>query len=350
MCPNLESVFIPEGVQNVYSSAFYECVKLRTVSFPKSAKCYGLYAFYNCKALTDVYYGGTQDEWIDFSDHTSSYNTPLLQAPNVHFAHVHDYTVEESAATCEMPGSRTEVCVCSDRHSTMIPALGHDWDEGTVTKEPTYTEEGEMTYTCKNDPSHTKTEVIPKLEKCDGGDACPSKDFTDVDHGPDSWSHEPIDWAVVNKITVGTSATTFSPNNECTRGEAVTFLWRAAGRPEPETTENPFTDVADDAFYLKPVLWAVENGITVGTGNNQFSPNEKCTRSQIVSFLWRMHGKPAAAEACAFDDVPADAWYFDAVSWAVEKGITKGTSNTTFEPDAFCIRSQIVAFLYRDQT
>jgi hypothetical protein len=93
----------------------------------------------------------------------------------------------------------------------------------------------------------------------------------------------------------------------------------------------------------------VENGITVGTGNNQFSPNEKCTRSQIVSFLWRMHGKPAAAEACTFTDVAEDAWYFDAVSWAVENGITKGTGDgTTFEPDTYCIRSQIVAFLYRD--
>ena len=251
--------------------------------------------------------------------------------------------------TCEAEGEQVRVCAnCGEEETEAIAALGHDWDDGVVTVAPTLISEGEMLYTCKNDPSHTKTEVLPKLSECDGEDECPSKAFTDVDRSPESWSHEPIDWAVLMNITKGTSTTTFSPDKACTRAQAVTFLWRASGCPAPKTADSPFEDVTLDMWYADAVLWAVEQGITNGTSETTFSPDDTCTRAQIVTFLWRMHGQPEAKSASSFDDVPADAYFVKAVDWAVERGITNGTSETTFEPDVDCTRAHIVTFLYRD--
>ena len=229
-----------------------------------------------------------------------------------------------------------------------IGKLGHDWDEGTVTKEPTLISEGEMTFTCKNDPGHTRTEVIAKLDKCDN-EHCPSKDFTDVDRSEKSWSHEPIDWAVLKEITNGTSKTTFSPGKACTRAEAVTFLWRAAGCPVPfAQAGGGFTDVVPGSYYERAVAWAVQNGITKGTTPTTFSPNATCTRGQIVTFLWRMEGEPACDAADTFRDVPANAYYAGAVGWAVANGITNGVSTDKFAPDSDCTRAHIVTFLWRD--
>ncbi len=132
-----------------------------------------------------------------------------------------------------------------------------------------------------------------------------------------------------------------------TRAQAVAFLWRAAGSPTPESSGMPFTDVAADAYYHDAVLWAVENGITKGTSDTAFSPDTTCTRAQIVAFLWRSQGSPAAGSVNPFTDVAADAYYADAVLWAVAKGITKGMSADSFGPDASCTRAQIVSFLYR---
>ena len=263
----------------------------------------------------------------------------------------HDWTEWEvvTEATCEADGEQTRVCQrCEKEESEVLPAIGHDWDDGVVTKEPTIAEEGEMTYTCKNDPSHVRTEAIAKLGDCDGGDNCPSKDFTDVDRSPESWSHEPIDWAVLKNITKGTSSTTFSPDKACTRAQAVTFLWRAAGCPAPKATDSPFEDVTLDMWYADAVLWAVEQGITNGTSETTFSPDDTCTRAQIVTFLWRSHEMPEAKTAADFSDVPATEYYAEAVAWAVERGITNGMTETTFEPDTDCTRAHIVTFLYRD--
>ena len=155
-------------------------------------------------------------------------------------------------------------------------------------------------------------------------------------------------WAVSEGITSGTTANTFSPNAACTRAQAVTFLWRAAGSPAPKSAAMPFTDVAEGSYYYDAVLWAVENGITGGTDAVHFSPNATCTRAQAVTFLWRAAGSPAPkSEVNPFTDVKADAYYSDAVLWAVEQGITSGTSVTTFCPSANCTRAQIVTFLYR---
>ena len=169
--------------------------------------------------------------------------------------------------------------------------------------------------------------------------------FVDVATG--SYYEDAVDWAVENGITKGTDNTHFSPDGICTRAQAATFLWRAAGSPKPETRTMPFTDVPAGSYYYDAVLWAVENGITKGTSNTTFSPNMTCTRAQIVTFLWRSEKSPAAGTANLFVDVKSTVYYADAVLWAVKEDITKGTTNTTFSPDADCTRAQIVTFLWR---
>ena len=169
--------------------------------------------------------------------------------------------------------------------------------------------------------------------------------FVDVATG--SYYEDAVDWAVENGITQGTDDTHFSPDGICTRAQAVTFLWRAAGSPKPETRTMPFTDIPAGSYYYDAVLWAVENGITKGTSDTAFSPNMTCTRAQIVAFLWRSEKSPAAGTANPFADVKSAAYYADAVLWATKEDITKGTTNTTFSPDADCTRSQIVTFLWR---
>jgi len=169
--------------------------------------------------------------------------------------------------------------------------------------------------------------------------------FVDVATG--SYYEDAVDWAVENGITKGTDDTHFSPDGICTRAQAVTFLWRTAGSPEPKTNTMPFTDVNAGSYYYDAVLWAVENGITEGTSDTTFSPNMTCTRAQIVAFLWRSEKSPAAGTANPFADVKSTAYYADAVLWAVKENITKGTTSTTFSPDADCTRAQIVTFLWR---
>ena len=168
-----------------------------------------------------------------------------------------------------------------------------------------------------------------------------------VDVPGNAYYADAVSWAVANGITSGTTATTFSPNASCTRAQAVTFLWRAAGSPEPASTRNPFTDVKSSAYYYKAVLWAVEKGITVGTTDTTFSPNATCTRAQIVTFLWRDSGSEAVQTAVPFEDVKRGMYYYNAVTWAVKNGITSGTTATTFSPNNDCTRAQIVTFLYR---
>lgn len=167
--------------------------------------------------------------------------------------------------------------------------------------------------------------------------------FADV--ATDAYYYDAVKWAVEKGVTNGVSETLFGPDQACTRAQIVTFLWRAAGSPEPKSGSN-FADVAADAYYAKAVAWAVENGITKGTSETTFHPDETCTRAQGVTFLYRALGKLAAAQA-GFTDVAADSYYADAVNWAAENGVTNGISETLFGPDGSCTRAQIVTFLYR---
>ena len=228
----------------------------------------------------------------------------------------HDFEVEDIAPTCTTPGSRTFTCrncgIVSKANG--LPPLGHDYVNGVCTR-------------CGNVAFR----------------------FDDVQN-PDDYFFAPVYWAYEHEpqITNGTSATLFSPDAGCTRAQVVTFLWRAMGKPEPTKTETPFNDVAKGQYYYDAVLWAVEEGVTTGTSADKFSPDSTCTRGQIVTFLWRAMEKPAPKNTNnPFTDVPAGAYYTDAVLWAVESGVTRGTSENRFSPDSTCTRGQIVTFLWR---
>lgn len=169
--------------------------------------------------------------------------------------------------------------------------------------------------------------------------------FSDVN--PDSYYYDAVLWAVENGVTNGTGANTFSPDIAVSRAQMVIFLWRANGSPEA-TGANPFTDVDEDDYYYDAVLWAVGNGVTIGTSAETFSPDAVVTRAQAVTFQWRAVGSPVVSGS-SFDDVAADAYYVNAVTWAVANGITNGTGGSNFSPDAAVSRAQAVTFLYRER-
>ena len=172
--------------------------------------------------------------------------------------------------------------------------------------------------------------------------------FVDVEKG--KYYYEPVMWAYYHdpQITAGSDDTHFSPNKDCTRAQVVTFLWRANGCPEPTITEHSFTDVKESAYYYKAMLWAVETGITTGATSTTFAPNKACTRAQVVTFLWRAKGSPEpSTTTCPFTDVKTSSGYYKAILWAVEEGVTTGTSDTTFSPNNTCSRGHVVTFLYR---
>ena len=226
---------------------------------------------------------------------------------------------------------------------TVKPDSGYELDDLTVTDKNGDT----VKLTRKTDTQYTFTMPASKVTveaSFTTIEEQPTVSFVDVPTS--AYYYDAVAWAVENGITNGTSATTFSPDASCTRAQMVTFLWRAAGSPK-STGGNPFTDVSASAYYYDAVLWAVEQGITNGTSATTFSPDATVTRGQTVTFLWRAGGSTAASGG-SFADVAADAYYAPAVQWAVANGITNGTSSTTFSPDNACTRGQIVTFMYRD--
>ena len=172
-----------------------------------------------------------------------------------------------------------------------------------------------------------------------------SNPFEDVK--PLDYFYEPVLWSYYSGITNGTTGTQFSPQANCTRAHVVTFLWRAAGSPEPTVIENPFEDVPSNAYYYKAVLWAAQNSITTGVSETEFAPDAVCSRAQIVTFLWRAQGSPALDSSATFSDVKEDQFYTQAVSWAIGQNITQGYEDKTFRPGKTCTRAEVVTFLYR---
>ena len=245
----------------------------------------------------------------------------ILVAQEVVPAKGHEYTAVVTAPTCTRGGYTTWTCACGDSYvDSYVEPTGHNYEDGVCTN-------------C----GHKENGEEP-VE--------PVNPFVDVPE--DGFYYESVLWAVENGITTGTTETTFDPNGKCQRAQVVTFLWRAKGCPEPTTTENPFTDVKESDFFYKAVLWAVENGITNGTSDTEFSPYAECNRAAVVTFLYRAMGEPAVEGVeNPFTDVVATAWYGPAVLWAVENGITNGISATEFGVNTTCNRAQVVTFLYR---
>ena len=300
--------------------------------------------------------------------------------PNHHTGNTEQHG--EVKPTCTEDGKKADT-YCADCGAKLadgetIPALGHAWGEpvftwngyesatatricakdlthvetkdavvtAEVTTAPTMTEDGVRTYTAAVEfdgvtYTDTKTETIPAT-----GLVNP---FVDVKEG--DFFYDAVLWAFYHdpQITAGTSKTKFSPSNTCTREQVVTFLWRAKGCQEPTNTENPFKDVPADAYYTEAVLWAVENGITNGKSKTKFGVGDPCTREQVVTFLWRAEGEPEHETVDnPFTDVSETAYSYDAILWAVEKGITNGTSKTKFSPAKTCTRGEVVTFLWRN--
>ena len=224
----------------------------------------------------------------------------------------------------------------------------HSFGEWTVTREATCTEAGVETRSCEC--GETETREIPALGHDWSGLGCTRCDATRenpfVDVPENSFYIESVLWAVEKSITTGVDATHFAPEATGNRAQVVTFLWRAAGEPAIEV-ENPFVDVSEDAFFYNAVLWAVSEGITTGISADHFNPYGECNRAQVVTFLWRVANKPEIEAENPFIDVTEDAFYYDAMLWAVENGITTGLDNGTFGPLDICNRAQVVTFLYR---
>ena len=272
---------------------------------------------------------------------------------------VYTFTVRSSS------GSSSGSSSSSRRYDVSAPSVKH----GDVTVSPKSASKGDtVTITVKPDSGYeldtltVKDASGSKIKVKDKGDGkftftmpaskvtvsaefaeIETLDFADV--STDAYYYEAVKWAAKKGITGGTGDGTFNPNGACTRAHIVTFLWRAVGSPAPKSTVS-FADVPTDSYYAKAVAWAVENGITLGTGDGTFSPNATCTRAQSVTFLYRALGT-APTTVNGFTDVTADAFYADAVAWAVESGVTNGTSASTFSPNNGCTRAQIVTFLYR---
>lgn len=259
----------------------------------------------------------------------SSFKTDYVDAPG------HSYEATVVAPTCTADGYTRHLCAaCGDAYRTdPVEKTGHRYDDGVITKEPTHTTMGRILYTCLG-CGKTRTETTPKWEN----------PFKDLDKR--AYYFSGVLWASNSGITQGIAPDRFEPNGICTRGQVVTFLWRTAGKPEPEG-ECDFADVPADSYCAKAISWALEQGITKGVSQVAFAPEAPCTRAQVAVFIYRTQ-KPARVEPAAdFRDVDPKAYYAEAVAWAAAVGITNGTSTDTFSPEGPCTRAQIVTFLDR---
>jgi len=247
-----------------------------------------------------------------------------IQASTVH-------THSGGTATCK---TLAKCSVCGKSYGSYAKHKAGEW---VVTKPATETSAGTKVRYCTECGATVERSSIPKLTS--------SVRFTDVKSS--DFFYTPVQWAVNNGVTTGTSKTTFGPEASCTRAQAVTFLWRAAGCPAAKSGANPFNDIKASDYYYKAVLWAASSGVTSGTSKTTFSPSAVCTRGQIVTFLWRSQGEKKVLAVNPFKDVKKSDFYYDAVLWAVKNNVTTGTSSTTFSPAQNCTRGQIVTFLYR---
>ena len=374
-CTSLRSVTLGACVNEIKGSAFYGCTGLQEIWIPESVVKISSLAFYPM-VIQDVYFEGNRNAWDQLGlnvpkavqmhykcESISAHWMPYCAgewcncgysypSENHTGIHVFDRQLAEEAfkaseATCEKPAMYYKSCICGIKGEGTFEfgeALGHVYDQRKVNEKYLVSEA-----TCAEQAVYKLSCVCGDAgeETFQHGERKPHP-YKDVD--PDAYYHNAVAWAVQNKVTSGTGdGTTFEPNAVCTRGQVVTFLWRAAGQPEPKSAENSFKDVKTTDYFYKAVLWALENKITTGTGDGTtFEPHANCNRAQIVTFLSRANEGKAATNTNPFKDVASDAYYYNPVLWAVENGITTGTGDgTTFEPNADCTRGQVITFLWR---
>ena len=455
-CAALKSVRIPAEVTVIPTEAFSGCSSLESITIPKSVSHINERAFDGCTALKKVDYLGSDTDWSQVTKETGNNALDNAEKSFTRTDYEHKYTDTVIPPTCTERGCTVHLCSCGDkREDSYTPPLGHSYKGGicvrcgildpnkdtqhehdfipTVTK-PTCLTEGFTTYTCSCGECYTKDYVSAVGHKTQlqnakaagcltggytgdevctvcgkvfkqgsvifalGHDPQPARvkaptctesgytgdlicmrcgDMTQIgktvaaaghkffggvcsvcgtkgaeaapefdDVKPGAFYFDAVQWAVKNGITNGTGKNTFSPNDVCSRYQIVMFLWRAAGQPEAKAAVS-FADVKPGDIFYEAVQWAVERGITKGTSSTSFSPYTPCTRGQIVTFLYRSAGSPKVSGACNFSDVSSGSFCHDAVIWASSEGITKGTSAGRFSPNEGCTRAQVVTFLYR---
>lgn len=326
-CEDLKYVSIPNTVQSLEDESFYWCRALESISLPDSVKTIGDSAFYYCDALVNVSLGNGI-ETIGYRAFRACDSLREITVPSTCTSIGGEafYTYYPMTITVLSPNCRINTLKNTMGTVGMVTIRGY---KGSTSE--AYALEHGYAF-----------EVLPEqsTEEPD-----PPTGFKDV-YSSDYY-YQPVLWAVENEITAGTSATTFSPNQNCTRAQAMTFLWRAEGCPEPRSTNNPFVDVKPDAYYYKAVLWAVEKKVTAGVSATQFAPDEECTRGQIMTFIHRAAGSPSVSGSSPFRDVKTSDYFYRPILWAVKNNITNGISATEFGPSDGCTRGQIVTFLYR---
>lgn len=455
-CAALKSVKIPAEVTVIPTEAFSGCSSLESITIPKSVSHINERAFDGCTALKKVDYLGSDTDWGQVTKETGNNALDNAEKSFTRTDHEHKYTDTVIPPTCTERGCTVHLCACGDkREDSYTPPLGHSYKGGicvrcgildpnkdtphkhdfiSIVTKPTCLTEGFTTYACScgecytkdyvsavghktqlqnakaagcltggytgdevctvcgkvfkqgsvifalgHDPQPARVKAPTCTESGYTGDlicmrcgdmtqigktvaaaghkffggvcsVCGTKGaeaapkFDDVKSG--AFYFDAVRWAVENGITNGTGKNTFSPNNVCSRYQIVMFLWRAAGQPEAKAAVS-FADVKPGDIFYEAVQWAVERGITKGTSSTIFSPFAPCTRGQIVTFLCRSAGSPKVSGACNFSDIPAGSFCHDAVIWASSEGITNGTSAGRFSPNEGCTRAQVVTFLYR---
>lgn len=368
-CTGLTSATLSEKLSEMNNSVFAGCTGLTTVTLPDLVNNIGNYLFQGCSKLASVYTG----DYIQFvgssnfdgcSDSLTVYGYPgsymevYCETYDINFAARSDAPasgagIENITSSTGVNPETGEVCTVititlSDGRTQKF-YLGNEVNSiEDITSRPGFDPDGKPCTVVTITMTNGDVERFYVYDGKDGedgedGETVVTPAFTDVP--ANAYYADAVAWAVANGITGGTAENTFSPDAPCTRAQVVTFLWRAMGSPEPRSA-GTFTDVNASSYYAKAVRWALENGITSGTSATTFDPNGVCTRAQVVTFLMRALDGRSYGSA-GFADVAASSYYADAVAWAVANGITDGTGATTFSPDTQCNRAQIVTFLYR---
>lgn len=402
-CDNLESLVIPDGMTSLARSGFAWCDNLSSVTLPDSMQFLGMYCFEGCKSLKTIEipdgvkmiqdfcfaYSGLVE--LDIPESVTEirerafkncYALDRIKIPATskrifedafegcynleiqcyYMTRAHVLAMDKGIA-CEIlpeePGTvQYPILIYSNQGGTVeasaeeSPAERYVWI--TVTPDPGYaiesiyyqTMDGRELENLKTNGDTIEFRMPACLVAFEVTFINTVLPFVDVKET--AYYYVPVMWALNHGITAGVDATHFAPDKTCTRAQVVSFLWRAAGCPEPTIMGNPFVDVKEGTYYYKAVLWAVENGITAGVDATHFGPEQACTRGQVVTFLWRACGKPEAeSRKHPFTDIKETSFYYDAVLWAVKNGITAGVSQKSFAPDMSCTRGQIVSFLFR---
>ena len=345
-CTSLTSVTIPDSVTSIGKQAFDYCTSLASVTIPDSVTSIDWDAFYYCTSLTDVYYAGSEAQWKAISI-SSAGNDDLLTA-NIHYnyvSHTHSYKDVVTAPTCTTKGYTTHTCACGDSYvDTYVDALGHAWDNGKVTKEPTETETGVKTFTCTR-CGETKTESIPVVS------VDVTEMFSDVTK---NWAYPGIQYCVTHKLMGSTGGDKFAPTMTTTRAQIVQILYNLEGEPKVSGT-TPFTDLTQD-WYQDAVLWAYQTGVVAGTSSTTFEPDLPVTREQIAVILMeymtrvlKLERTWTPADLSGFPDAASVSdWAKDAMADAVALGLISGASNggqTYLNPQGSATREQVATIL-----